>query len=68
MSDSLNRLLKKGRGEEQALAARLTAILMLQIATSDEDPDIEGQLHTRRRTDLFVIVTRRFILVVLNIH
>lgn len=42
MSDSLNRLLKKGRGEEQALAARLTAILMLQIATSDEDPDIEG--------------------------
>lgn len=42
MSDSLNRLLKKGRGEEQTLAARLTAIMMLQIVTSEEDPDIES--------------------------
>jgi len=42
MSDALNRLLKKGRGEEQALAAKLTSIMMLQIATSEEDPDIES--------------------------
>jgi len=49
MGDSLNKCLRKGKGEEQALSAQLAAILLLQIATAD-DPEIESIWSELRST------------------
>jgi len=57
VGESLLNCLKKGKGEEQALAAQVVAIIILQIA-GIEDPEIEG-MWTDMRTVMQLILQDR---------
>ena len=52
VGESLLNCLKKGKGEEQALAAQVVAIIILQIA-GIEDPEIEGELGFGAMVSIF---------------